>query len=79
MSMDNLRKQINSLAKAIENSEKVALPIFAIKLAKASESYPEDTTIGMMHEVVARMAGTNKIFITKKCGGIYFNMNLQNH
>ena len=61
----DLHKQIKNLAKAIEDSEKIALPVFAAKLSKASQSYPEDSTIGMMSGIVARMAGTNKIFISR--------------
>ena len=65
MSVEQLRKAIGSFAKLIENSEKIALPVFAAKLSKMSEAHPEDKTIGIMADVVSRMNDTNKLLITK--------------
>lgn len=64
MDFNQIKKVAGALSKLIEDNEKIALAIFANKLAKASEIYPEDKTIGTMADVVARM-GTKKNFITK--------------
>jgi hypothetical protein len=65
MDLNHIKKVVNSLSKLIDDNEKVALPIFAAKLANASELHPEDHTLGMMANIVARMAGSNKLFITR--------------
>lgn len=65
MSLNQIKKSVDSILKLIEDSEKVGLPTFASKLAKASEVYPEDYTIGAMAGIVAKMAGSNKMFITR--------------
>jgi hypothetical protein len=65
MSLNQIKQSVDSILKLIEDSEKVSLPIFAAKLAKASEAYPEDYTLGAMANVTARMAGSNKLFITR--------------
>jgi hypothetical protein len=64
MDHNQIKKVVNSLSKLIDDSEKVALPLFASKLARASQAYPEDHTIGMMANITARMAGS-KLFITR--------------
>ena len=65
MDANNLKQIINSLSKTIEDSEKIALPTLSNKLAKASDEYPEDYTIGMVSNIVDRMAGGKKLFITR--------------
>jgi hypothetical protein len=65
MDFNHIKKVANSLSKLIDDSERVALPVFASKLAKASEEYPEDRTIGIMADITARMAGSKKLFITR--------------
>src|SRR5271154_5606770 len=65
MDFNHIKKVANSLSKLIEDSEKIALPIFVAKLAKASELYPEDQTIGVMADVTARMASSKKMFISR--------------
>ena len=65
MSLNDIKKSADVLFKLIEDGEKVALPFFAEKLARASENYPEDYTIGAMSGIVARMASSNKMFITR--------------
>lgn len=65
MDINHIKKVANSLSKLIEDSEKIALPVFAAKLAKASELYPEDQTIGVMADVTARMANGKKLFISR--------------
>ncbi len=65
MDLNNIRKVTNSLSELIENNEKIALALFSAKLAKASEIYPEDQTIGVMADVTSRMANGKKLFITR--------------
>lgn len=65
MDLNNIKKVANSLSRLIDDSEKIALPVFAAKLAKASELYPEDQTIGVMADVTARMISSKKLFISR--------------
>ncbi len=58
-------KLANSLAKFAEDSEKISLPVFTIKLARAQEQYPGDYTIGMLSRIVGKMADSNKLFISR--------------
>lgn len=62
---NTLMKLATSVAKLIEDSEKISLPIFTVKLAKAQQTYPEDHTIGMMATVVGKMANSDKLFISR--------------
>lgn len=63
--MNNITKAAKTLSKLIDDSEKIALPLFAAKLAKASALYPEDQTLGAMADVTARMANNKKLFISR--------------
>lgn len=65
MDFNNIKKVANSLSKLIDDSERISLPLFSSKLARASESYPEDQTLGMMADITARMAGSKKLFISR--------------
>lgn len=65
MSIDKIQKLVSSLAKTIESREKIATPVLAVKLAKYSEAYPHDQTIGSMSVIIDKMALNNKLFITK--------------
>jgi hypothetical protein len=60
-----LLKLANSLAKFAEDNEKISLPLFTVKLAKAQEQYPGDYTIGMLSRVVGKMADSEKLFISR--------------
>lgn len=72
MSIDKIQKLVSSLAKTIENSEKVATPVLAAKLAKYTEAYPHDQTIGLMSVVIEKMASNNNLFISKsQLRGLY--------
>jgi hypothetical protein len=61
---NELKNTASSVMKLIEDNEKISLQRFASKLEKASETYPEDHTIGLMAGVVSRMAGS-KLFISR--------------
>jgi len=65
MSLDKIQKLVNSIAKSVEDNEKIATPILAAKLAKYVEAYPYDQTFGAMSRVIEKMADNNTIFISK--------------
>jgi len=65
MSLDKIQQLVGSLVKSVEDQERIATPILAAKLAKATEAYPSDKTIGAMSRVVAKLASNNTTFITR--------------
>ena len=65
MSLEQIKQLITSLAKTVEDSQKIATPILARKLAKSVVNYPEDKTIGSMQRVIEKMADNNTLFITR--------------
>lgn len=65
MSFEKIQQLVGSLAKTLEDNEKIATPVLAAKLAKCLEIYPEDQTIGAMARVVEKMADNNNVFIRK--------------
>lgn len=65
MSFDKIQQLIGSLAKSVEDSEKLATPVLAAKLAKCLEAYPGDQTMGTMNRVISKMAENNTLFIRK--------------
>lgn len=65
MSLDKLQQLVGSLAKKVEDNEKIATPLLISKLAKCMQAYPEDQTIGAMARVIEKMADNNTLFIRK--------------
>lgn len=65
MSLDKIQQLVGSLSKTLENNERIATPILAAKLAKATVAYPGDQTIGAMSRVISKMASNNTTFISK--------------
>lgn len=65
MSLDKLHQLVNSLAKAVDGSQKLATPILANKLARYTAAYPQDKTIGSVSRVVKDLADHNTLFIRK--------------
>lgn len=65
MSHDKIQQLVNSLAKKVENNEKLATPILAAKLAMCLNEYPGDQTIGSMARVISKLAENNTLFIRK--------------
>lgn len=65
MDFNQIKNIASMLSKIVDDNEKILISSFAEKLSQASEVYPEDQTIGVMANVVARMSGGNKLFITK--------------
>ena len=65
MSREKIAQLVGSLAKSIEDKERIATPVLAAKLAKAVTAYPGDQTIGAMSRVISKMASNNTLFIRK--------------
>lgn len=65
MSFEKIQQLVGSLAKTLEDNQKIATPVLAAKLAKCLEIYPEDQTIGAMSRIIEKMADNNSIFIKK--------------
>jgi len=65
MDIAQIKRIAETISKQANDAEKIAVPLFSSKLAKAANQYPEDYTIGMVNNVIARMAGNNKIFISR--------------
>ena len=65
MSLDKIQQLVGSLAKTVEDQERIATPILAAKLAKATQAYPSDKTIGSMNRVVGQMVSNNTLFIRR--------------
>lgn len=66
MSIEKIKQLVGSMAKTVEENEKLATPFLVAKLATAKEVYPHDQTIGLVHRVLEKMADNNKIFITRQ-------------
>ncbi len=65
MSLDKIQQLIGSIAKTVEDNHKIATPVLAIKLARYTESYPHDQTLGAMSRVIEKMASNNTLFISR--------------
>lgn len=65
MSRDKIQQLVGSLAKSLEDNQKIATPVLVAKLAKCVEAYPHDQTIGAMSRVLGKMASNNTLFIRK--------------
>lgn len=65
MSLDKIHQLVGTLAKAVDDNQKIATPILAAKLARYVEAYPHDKTIGAMSRVIDKMASNNTNFIRK--------------
>lgn len=65
MSLKEINKLASSILKMAEDSEKVLLPSFTVKLEKVAEANPHDKTVGGMLNVLSKMEDNKKMFITK--------------
>lgn len=65
MSLDKIKQIVSSLNKTLENNEKLATQILAVRLGKANAMYPYDQTIGGVHRVIEKMAENKTLFIKK--------------
>lgn len=65
MTLDKINQLVGSLAKSLDDNEKIATPVLSAKLAKCMASYPGDQTIGSMARVIDKMTENNTLFIRK--------------
>ena len=65
MSLEKIQQLVGSLAKSVEDNERIATPLLAAKLAKCAAAYPGDQTLGSMSRVVSKMVDNNTLFIRK--------------
>lgn len=78
MSVDKIKQLITSVARGLEDNEKIVLPLFASKLEKAAAEYPADMTIAGMKEVISKLA-TKQTFLTRgEVKGLYKKLYTRN-
>lgn len=65
MNSHTIQQLISSLAKGLENNEKLATPFLAAKLEKCVAAHPHDQTLGAMSRVIDKMVDNNTLFIRK--------------
>lgn len=65
MSLDKIQQLVGSLAKSVDDNERIATPILAAKLANALNEHPSDQTLGAMSRVISKMAANNTMFIRR--------------
>ncbi len=58
-------KAASELANSFKNSEKLPIPLLAVRAKKAAMNHPEDQTLIMLANVLTKMSENNKIFITR--------------
>src|SRR5690606_30344321 len=64
MKFNDLKSAILNIANTINDSEKLPVPMLAVKATKASEVRPHDMTIKMAAQILTKMAET-KTFISR--------------
>lgn len=65
MGYEQINKMVGSVAKLINDSEKITVSLLSTKLARSMAQYPEDRTIGIMAGIVSRMDNANQPFISR--------------
>ncbi|NJO18656.1 MAG: hypothetical protein HC877_23900 [Thioploca sp.] len=65
MSIDKIHQLVGSLAKAVDENQRIPTPILAAKLARYVEVYPQDKTLGSMSRIIDKMVDNNTNFIRK--------------
>jgi hypothetical protein len=65
MSRDKIANLMNSVAKILENNEKLVIPVLSVKLRKIAETHPYDQTIVAMYNVISKLEDNNKSFISR--------------
>lgn len=65
MVSNKLNEIIASVAKSIDNNEKLVTTILAAKLNKIAEVYPHDQTVGSVARVLNKMSENRNVFISK--------------
>ena len=65
MSVDKIHQLVGSLAKEVQNNEKLATTLLAAKLTKCAAAYPQDKTLGGLARVMTDMVGNKTYFIRR--------------
>jgi hypothetical protein len=65
MSLNKIQQLVSSLAKSVDDNERIATPVLAAKLTNALNDYPSDQTLGAMSRVIGKMAANNTMFIRR--------------
>lgn len=79
MNFSDLAKVVKDATDAIDNSEKLMIPILAVRARKAIEEYPGDITLVGASNVFSRMEEKGKVFITRgELKGIYNDLYVKN-
>jgi len=64
MTIDKLNEMVNSINKAAELNEKLALPMLTVKLSKFAKMHPGDQTLGKISNVLDKLS-SKQLFITR--------------
>lgn len=64
MTADKLNKMVSSISKAVENNQKLAIPMLCVKLNKVSKLHSDDQTIITMSNVLDKLSD-KQFFITR--------------
>lgn len=65
MSLDKLHQLVGSFVQKVDDNEKFATSVLAVKVAKYLEKDPQDQTLGAFSRILEKMASNQKLFITK--------------
>jgi len=65
MSLNKIQEMVSSLAKKMDNAEKLAIPVLAAKINKSLLDNPHDQTLGSMSRVLEKMADNQNVFISR--------------
>src|SRR5208283_1970395 len=65
MSVDKIYQLVGSLAKEVQNNEKLATTLLASKLTKCAAAYPQDKTLGGLARIMTDMVGNKTYFIRR--------------
>jgi hypothetical protein len=65
MSHDKITTLISAVAKALNNQEKLAIPLLNIKLHKIAEAHPYDQTVLAVANIISKMDDNSKSLISK--------------
>lgn len=65
MSHDKITTLIDSVAKALSDQEKIAIPLLNVKLHKVVEAHPYDQTVRAVANIISKMEDNNKMLISK--------------
>jgi hypothetical protein len=64
MDFNKMQKIVSSLAKSVDDNERLAVPFLNMKLKSLASDYPNDQTIVMVSDVISKLAN-RQMFITR--------------